>query len=140
MNNMKVRPVVSKKNNYHISKHRFYELRHYCLQYDEWIDELRGLDGGFRSTSIIEIDDVLVDDPVFNHVERKAELEERVEAIHRCAKKADRELWTYIVNAVTKDLSFKELKMLYKIPSDKNQYYKSYRRFFSILSQEKHTF
>ena len=137
---MKVRPVVSKKNNYHISKHRFYELRHYCLQYDEWIDELRGLDGGFRSTSIIEIDDVLVDDPVFNHVERKAELEERVEAIHRCAKKADRELWTYIVNAVTKDLSFKELKMLYKIPSDKNQYYKSYRRFFSILSQEKHTF
>ena len=140
MNNMKVRPVVSKKHNYHISQHRFYELRHYCLQYDEWIDELRGLDGGFRSTSIIEIDDVLVDDPVFNHVERKAELEERVEAIHRCAKKADRELWTYIVNAVTKDLSFKELKMLYKIPSDKNQYYKSYRRFFSILSQEKHTF
>lgn len=140
MSSMKVRPVVSKKNNYHISKHRFYELKHYCLQYDEWIDELRELDGGFRSTSIIIIDNTSVDDPVFDHVNRKTELEERVETIHRCAKKADRELWTYIVNAVTKDLSFKELKMLYKIPSDKNQYYKSYRRFFSILSQEKHTF
>lgn len=140
MSSMKVRPVVSKKNNYHISKHRFYELKHYCLQYDEWIDELMELDGGFRSTSIITIDNTSVDDPVFDHVDRKTELEGRVETIYRCAKKADRELWTHIVNAVTKDLSFSELKMLYKIPSDKNQYYKSYRRFFSILSQEKHTF
>ena len=98
------------------------------------------MDGGFRSTSIITIDNTSVDDPVFDHVDRKTELEGRVETIHRCAKKADRELWTYIVNAVTKDLSFSELKMLYKIPNDKNQYYKSYRRFFSILSQEKHTF
>ena len=137
---MKVRPIVSKKNNYHISKHRFYELKHYCLQYDEWIDELRELDGGLRSTSIISIDDAPVDNPVLEHVERKTELEEKIETIRRCAKKADRELWSYIVNAVTNDLSFTELKMLYKIPRGKNQYYESYRRFFFILSQEKHTF
>ena len=140
MSSMKVRPVVSKKNNYHISKHRFYELKHYCLQYDEWIDELRELDGGLRSTSIITIDDAPVDNPVLDHIERKTELEEKIETIRRCAKKADRELWSYIVNAVTNDLSFTELKMLYKIPRGKNQYYESYRRFFFILSQEKHTF
>lgn len=140
MSSMKVRPIVSKKNNYHISKHRFYELKHYCLQYDEWIDELRELDGGLRSTSIISIDDAPVDNPVLEHVERKTELEEKIETIRRCAKKADRELWSYIVNAVTNDLSFTELKMLYKIPRGKNQYYESYRRFFFILSQEKHTF
>ncbi len=28
-----VRPELSKKNRYYISKHRYYELKHLCLQY-----------------------------------------------------------------------------------------------------------
>lgn len=28
-----VRPELSKKNKYYISKHRYYELKHLCLQY-----------------------------------------------------------------------------------------------------------
>lgn len=141
MSSMKIRPEVSKKNNYHISKHRFYELKHYCLQYGEWLDELRELDGGFKSSSIITLEDQQNDsDPVLDLVTKKSELQEKIEMIRECAKKADKELWTYILNAVTKDLSFTELKMLYNIPRGKNQYYASYRRFFFILSQEKHTF
>ena len=31
-----IRPEISEKNKYWISKHRFYELRHFCLQYREW--------------------------------------------------------------------------------------------------------
>ena len=143
MGSMKVRPVVSKKNNYHISKHRYYELKHYCLQYDEWIDELRGLNDGVKSSSVITLEDSQIannDDPVLDVVTKKSELKEKIDMIINCAKKADKELWSYIVNAVTKDLSFTELKMLYSIPRGKNQYYESYRRFFFILSQEKHVF
>ena len=31
-----IRPEVSRKNRYWISKHRHYELKHFCLQYSEW--------------------------------------------------------------------------------------------------------
>lgn len=30
-----VRPEVSKKSKYYISRHRYYELKHLCLQYPE---------------------------------------------------------------------------------------------------------
>ena len=31
-----IRPEISKKNLYWIPKHRYYELKHFCLQYPEW--------------------------------------------------------------------------------------------------------
>lgn len=31
----KIRPVLSEKNKYYIDKHRYYELKHFCLQYDD---------------------------------------------------------------------------------------------------------
>ena len=31
-----VRPELSKKNRYWISKARYYELKHFCLQYPGW--------------------------------------------------------------------------------------------------------
>ena len=34
-----IRSVVSKKNPYYISKHRMLELKHFCMQYEEWRQE-----------------------------------------------------------------------------------------------------
>lgn len=31
-----IRPEVSEKNQYWIEKHRYYELKHFCLQYPIW--------------------------------------------------------------------------------------------------------
>lgn len=31
-----IRPELSTKNKYYIDKHRYYELKHFCLQYPEW--------------------------------------------------------------------------------------------------------
>ena len=31
-----IRAELSKNNPYYISKHRYYELKHFCLQYNEW--------------------------------------------------------------------------------------------------------
>ena len=31
-----IRSELSKKNKYYISKHRYLELKHFCLQYYEW--------------------------------------------------------------------------------------------------------
>ena len=34
-----IRNEISKKNRYYISKHRMLELKHFCLQYEEWRQE-----------------------------------------------------------------------------------------------------
>ena len=34
MNNVK--PELSKRNPYKLDKHRYYELKHFCLQYPDW--------------------------------------------------------------------------------------------------------
>ncbi len=31
-----IRPEISPYSRWHISKHRYYELKHFCLQYHEW--------------------------------------------------------------------------------------------------------
>lgn len=31
-----IHPELSKKNTYWIEKHRYYELKHFCLQYPIW--------------------------------------------------------------------------------------------------------
>lgn len=34
-----IRPELSKNNKYYISKQRYYELKHFCLQYGDWARE-----------------------------------------------------------------------------------------------------
>ena len=34
-----IRPEIALSDPNHISKHRYYELKHFCLQYREWHDE-----------------------------------------------------------------------------------------------------
>ena len=51
-----IRPEISKKNRYWIDKHRYYELKHFCLQYPTWKKAHSSLDSGINVT-----DDVLCD-------------------------------------------------------------------------------
>lgn len=37
-----IRPEISYSSKYHISKHRYYELKHFCLQYHEWQGDTKG--------------------------------------------------------------------------------------------------
>lgn len=39
-----IRPEISKKNRYWIDKHRYYELKHFCLQYPTWKKAYLSLD------------------------------------------------------------------------------------------------
>lgn len=40
-----IRPEVSQKNPFWIGKHRYYELKHFCLQYPIWKRARSSLDG-----------------------------------------------------------------------------------------------
>ena len=40
-----IRPELSEKNPYWIERHRYYELKHFCLQYPIWKKAYAALDG-----------------------------------------------------------------------------------------------
>ena len=49
-----LRPELSPNNEYHIDKHRYYELKHFCLQYPEWKKSYSVFDDTSLQLSMIE--------------------------------------------------------------------------------------
>lgn len=130
-----IRPKLSVKNPYWIDKHRYYELKHFCLQYPAWKRAYAdynapGVSSINRSPSTNDYSD-----PTANRAILKAYYSDRIELIERVARDTDRELHNYILQAVTQELSYTYLKSRLNIPCGRDMYYDRYRRFFWLLSE-----
>lgn len=134
-----IRPEVSIKNKYWISKHRHYELKHFCLQYPAWKKAY---------TDIIESSVALsrlnklpssnvTSDLTSKYAIEKAYYSERIRLVERTASEADEVLGSYILKAVTEGLSYTYLKARLEIPCSRDMYYDRYRRFFWLLSNSR---
>lgn len=130
-----IRPEVTTKNNYWISKHRYYELKHFCLQYIEWKAEYSELDGMEGGDMIRETKSTNISNPVERIIERRLYLSDRIDLIETAALEAGSELNTYVLKAVTEGLSYDILKARFNIPCCRNVYYDIYRRFFWLLDK-----
>ena len=126
---------LSEKSKYHLSKHRYLELKHFCLQYPEWKERLK------------EITDICASDPgklgsdrISNETERiaveRAVLKSKIELVEKVAMEADGYLWFYILQGVTGEWTYTYLRNMMGIPCGKNMYYDRYRRFFWLLDQD----
>ena len=132
-----IRPELSIKNKYHIDRHRYYELKHFCLQYPSWkkayVDCLDGdiplamIDGAQTPEGLY--------DPTSARAVTRAYYSKKMELLEQVAKDADKYLWYYILKAVTEGLSYTYLKTKLDIPCGKDMYYDRYRRFFWLLSE-----
>lgn len=128
--------VLSKKNKYYISKHRYYELKHFCLQYNEWIEELKKLDSQGRRSCGGEIhSDPQFSDPTAEVAMRRSQLQQNIEIIKDAAAQTDRVLFNYLIKAVTEERSYVYLREVLSIPCCKDAFYEAYRRFFWVLSK-----
>lgn len=134
-----IRPEVSRKNRYWISKHRHYELKHFCLQYSEWKKIYRYLESTSVECSKLERLPCgnNVGDPTANLAIQKAYYLERIQLLEETAKQADKYLWNYILKAVTEGLSYTCLKFKMEIPCGRDMFYDRYRRFFWLLSKSR---
>ena len=134
------RAKISKKNKYWISKHRFYEIEHHCLQYKEWKDEYKTLSIGIQGVSGVDYDGMPHGTNVGNPTEtvgmRMAILKGKIDTVEKTAEEADPELAKYILKAVTNEgISFNYLKMVMGIPCEKDMYYNRRRKFYWLMSQ-----
>lgn len=133
-----IRPEISKKKPYWISRHRYYELKHYCLQYHEWQYLYLACDGvmaaGLGSPGPKEYKD-----PVGKSVIVRDRYLRDMKLVEDAAEMTDPVIGRYIFLAVTEGRSYENLRTTLEIPCCKDVYYELYRKFFYILSQKKHT-
>lgn len=134
-----IRPQISEKNKYYIDKHRYYELKHFCLQYKEWKKAY-----ALCNESIIfasNLDKIpsgsTPSDLTAKYAIKRSYYGEKIKLIEQIVKETDEYLYPYILKAVTEGLSYTYLKTKLEIPCSRDMYYDRYRRFFWLLSQER---
>lgn len=132
-----IRPINQDK--YKISKHRFLELYHFCMQYQEWKDELKYLVDTVKGISYSgEIKGTGMGNATEQLVMRRSELRKKCELIEQTAVEADPEIYRYIIEGVTTDYaSYKYLREVMGIPCGKDMYYNRRRKFYWLLSRKK---
>lgn len=134
-----IRPEISEKNKYYIDKHRYYELKHFCLQYKEWKKAY-----ALCNESIIFASNLSAltpgntqSDLTSKYALKRVYYGDRIKLIEETVKQADEYLYPYLLKAVTEGLSYTHLKARLEIPCSRDMYYDRYRRFFWLLSKER---
>ncbi len=132
----KVRPINEKK--YDVNKHRFLELYHFCMQYNEWKDELKYKTDTVKS---IEVTDMPTShgngDATASLAIRRADLQRKCELIEQTAIEADPDIYQYIIKGVTTDYAtYKYLSQVLGMPCGKDMYYNRRRKFYWLLSNK----
>ena len=130
-----LKPELSKKNKYWIPKHRYYELKHYCLQYPHWKELYGRLE--FKIAERQEIHASTPANPTEKIAVLRADLKRAMELVEKCAKEAFPELYLNLLLAVTTGKTFEQLQASVQIPCSRDMYYDRYRKFFYILSQRR---
>lgn len=133
---MNVRPLNERK--YNISKHRFAEVYHFCLQYPEWKDELK-----YKTDNLngVQITDMPTSHSNESSVEtlaiRRATLESKCKVIEQTAIETDPEIYQYILKAVTNEfISYNYLYTVMGIPCSRNTWYERRRKFYYLLAEK----
>lgn len=99
------------KTEFNLSKHRFYELKHFCLQYNEWKEIYLNADGWSGKGDTTSRDGI-----------KRADICRYVELIEQCANETGGDVLKLVtVPGIT-------------VPSDQLYFY---RKFFWILSQKR---
>ena len=131
----KVRPLSQKK--YEISKHRFLELYHFCLQYQEWKNELEHMQDTVKSMSYsVAAKGNGSGSATERLVIRRERLRKKCELIEQTAIETDPDIYEYILIGVTTEYgSYRYLSSI-GMPCGKTMYYERRRRFYWLLSQK----
>ena len=132
-----LKPELSGKSRYWIPRHRYYELKHYCLQYPEWKRMYAGLGLETGASKLDAMRGSNLSDPTARFGQMRADLRNAMELIAKTAAEASPELDAFLLKAVTEDISFTQLQTMYGIPCGKDLYYEAYRKFFWLLSSKK---
>jgi hypothetical protein len=132
-----IRPELSKRNKYWIDKNRYYELKHFCLQYKQWKVLYSMLDGAAKRVSDYIPSSVTnkYADPTVKAVAGMVYCGDRIKMVEEAAQRTDADLGGYILTAVTEGRSYESMLTRYSVPCSRDTFYDRYRKFFWILDK-----
>lgn len=125
-----IRPEVTEKSEYWINKHRYYELKHFCMQYPIWKKAYASLTGLSKRPDDLVIFSKVNGDPTERCVEAKEFYFDRILMVEKAAMRADPIIGPRILDGVIHGLSYDKLRARKDIPCSKDEYYHLYRKFF----------
>lgn len=132
-----MRPELSMKNEFRIEKHRYYELKHFCLQYPIWKEAYNSLNG--LSNKITDPNIFRHSNDISNQTERigvaMASYSKKMNMITETAEKVDKIIAPYLVRGVTRGESYDAMRMRCGVPCCRDTYYELYRQFFYELNR-----
>jgi len=125
---------LSQKSKYYLSKHRYLELKHFCLQYPEWKERLKEINDISAAWIGNEVPGGLPNETERIAIERSV-LSKKIWLVEQTCKKSDQQLWYYLLIGVTEERPFVYLHNALGMPCGKNMYYDRYRRFYWLMDQ-----
>ena len=134
----KLKPELSKKNRYWISKHRYYELKHFCLQYKEWKALYLSMSEPYHTTIVPDSDHNNIEwvDSTATTVIKRDYYLSKMRIVEETALRTDPQLYRYIFKGVTENVGYTYLKTVMNIPCGRDMYYDRYRKFFWMLDSK----
>ena len=130
-----IRPELSQNNKYWIERHRYYELKHFCLQFNSWKKSIEALEGFSKRPVNMEFIPSYVSDPTARTAMAKLFYSNRLRMVEQVCRETDEELAPYILKGVTQGASYDTLNAKIAIPCCKDVYYDTYRKFFWLLDK-----
>lgn len=133
----RIRPETSRKKEHWISKHRYYELKHFVMQYDDWKEALREMESSLVSTPPMYHDKVqigVVSDPTGEKATQAIIFQKNMNIVMTAARDTGK-LGYQVFRNVVEDKPWNEFKS--GTLSSRDEYYKAYRKFFWLLDHYK---
>lgn len=128
-----IRSEISKKGRYYVSKERYYELKHFCLQYREWLTELEET-GYLLEIETKEVHSTDIAKPVEIIVERRGRLINRINILNEAVKELNDPIGCFIFDSVTTGRAFPYYEAN-ELVFGRDYWYDRYRKFFYILDR-----
>lgn len=132
-----IRPEISEKNKFWIDRHRYYELKHFCLQYPIWKNrraELNGISGYSLDILRDYYPGNAISDPTEQFAEVRSYFTDRIDMVEHTANDIDPVIGPLLLKAVTEGYAYEYLRTTMTIPCSREVYYNIYREFFWLLS------
>lgn len=132
-----------KLDKYEISSKRYKELCAFCEQYPEWKEKLKNevFIQGVKYDDSPKPSNHDNSDTTARHALRMLKMKRNCELIEKIAKeatkKANDDLWKYIVKSACYEVTYRYMKAYDEIPIERSAFFEYKRYFFYLLDKEK---
>lgn len=127
---------ISKKNPYWIPRHRYLELKNWCMQYHDWEEEYYScihltskIPRGEKSSN--------VSDPTSKMAIHMSELKKKMDLVNKICEEVAPNYSTTLLVALINNYSYDDVVMCHQTLPSRSEWYKTRRKFFYILSQKR---